>query len=143
MSKEFILSDEAVLDIEEAFLWYAKIDSNIADKFEANLHTIFKNIRLYPEGFQKRYKNVRVKFLKKFPYGVHYIMQNNSIIVVGVFHTSRNPKNWLKRIKWSDLAAFVDQRNKIRQRSNLSKKIIVICFSSLSKPPQYSRHQNG
>lgn len=99
MKRELILSDEAVLDIEEAFLWYAKIERNLANRFEVELYSVFDDLHLYPDSFQKRYKNIRVRFLKKFPYGVHYSVRKNSIIVVGVFHVGKNPKNWFKRVK--------------------------------------------
>lgn len=99
MSLKLILSDEAVLDIEEAFLWYLAIEPKLADDFETLLYTSFNDILSFPNSFQKRYKNVRVRFLERFPYGVHYLTQDSSVIVVGVFHTSRNPKNWFNRGK--------------------------------------------
>jgi toxin ParE1/3/4 len=95
-----ILSDEAVLDIEEAFLWYLEINPGIADKFENSLFTELEHIQSYSENFQARYKNIRVRFLSKFPYGVHYLIKDNeTLLVVGVFHTSKDPKNWFDRIK--------------------------------------------
>jgi len=33
-------------------------------------------------------------FLKKFPYGVHFNIIENEIIIVAVFHTSQSPKKW-------------------------------------------------
>lgn len=99
MSLKLILSDEAVLDIEEAFLWYFEINPVIADKFEKTIFTTLEHIHIYPEYFQTKYRNIRVRFLSKFPYGVHYLYENNKIIIVGVFHTSRDPKNWFDRIK--------------------------------------------
>lgn len=95
-----ILSDEAVLDIEEAFLWYIEINPGIADQFENQLLTELEHIQAFSENFQTRYKNVKVRFLSKFPYGVHYITRETDIVlVVGVFHTSKDPKNWFDRIK--------------------------------------------
>jgi hypothetical protein len=48
---------------------------------------------------KKRYKNLRIHFIKRFPYGIHYLFDGNDIKVFGVFHTSRDPKNWSKRLK--------------------------------------------
>ncbi len=94
-----ILSDEAVLDIEEAFLWYFEINPSIANQFQNLLLTELEHIQAYPENFQNRYKHVKVRFLSRFPYGVHYMISEiNAIIVVGVFHTSKDPKNWFNRL---------------------------------------------
>jgi plasmid stabilization system protein ParE len=100
MKNKLIISDEAAFDVEEAFLWYAEIEFNLALRFEKELYRTIDHLLLYPDSFQKRYKGVRISFLKKFPYGVHYLFQEDSIIVVvGVFHTSRSPENWFDRIK--------------------------------------------
>lgn len=54
MSLKLILSDEAVLDIEEAFLWYFEISPDIADKFEKKIFTVLEQIQSHPENFQTR-----------------------------------------------------------------------------------------
>lgn len=56
-----ILSDEAVLDIEEAFLWYFEINPSLADKFENSMITELEHIQSYSESFQARYKKIVLK----------------------------------------------------------------------------------
>lgn len=34
------------------------------------------------------------KSVSRFPFGVHYKLEENKIIILGVFHTSRSPKHW-------------------------------------------------
>lgn len=66
--------------------------------FELCLEVGVSEIEKNPLGFQKRYKNVKIRFINRFPYGIHYIIKGDKIIVIGIFHTSRSPKNWSKRI---------------------------------------------
>jgi len=61
---------------------------------EAGIYEIRRNSK----AFQKRYRNVKILFIKRFPYGIHYILKEDEIIVIGIFHTSRTPKNWAKRL---------------------------------------------
>ncbi|MFZ0596803.1 MAG: type II toxin-antitoxin system RelE/ParE family toxin, partial [Flavobacterium sp.] len=61
---------------------------------EAGLDEISRN----PNAFQKKYKNVKIRFISRFPYGIHYRFEKDEIVVIGVFHTSRSPKNWSKRL---------------------------------------------
>jgi plasmid stabilization system protein ParE len=61
---------------------------------EAGIDAILRN----PEAFQKKYKDIKIRFISRFPYGIHYRYKENQIIVIAVFHTSRSPKNWSKRL---------------------------------------------
>lgn len=46
-----------------------------------------------------KFGEVRIAFLKKFPFGIHYVYKEkeNQIIIYSVFHTSRNPEIWQER----------------------------------------------
>jgi toxin ParE1/3/4 len=89
---------EALLDVEEIVLWYEDQRKGLSYDFELCLEVGIHEIQRNPDAFQKRYKSVKIRFIQRFPYGIHYIIEKNKIIVLGVFHTSRSPKNWLKRI---------------------------------------------
>ena len=93
-----ILTSEAAFeDIKEAKKWYEEQRIGLSFDFELCLDGGYDNIIENPEGFQIRYKNIRVCYIYRFPYGIHYILKENIIYVVGVFHTSKNPLKWLKR----------------------------------------------
>lgn len=89
---------EALFDIEAAVLWYEEQRTGLSYDFELCLEVGIEEVLRSPEAFQKRYKNIKIKFISRFPYGIHYIFIENEITVIGVFHTSRSPKNWSKRL---------------------------------------------
>ncbi|MEC4004151.1 type II toxin-antitoxin system RelE/ParE family toxin [Flavobacterium sp. SUN052] len=89
---------ESLLDIEEIVLWYEDQRIGLSFDFELCLEAGVEEIIRNPKAFQKKYKNVKVLFIHRFPYGIHYLESKNNITVIGVFHTSRSPKNWSKRI---------------------------------------------
>ncbi len=89
---------EALFDIEEIVLWYEEQREGLSFDFELCLEAEISAITRTPQAFQKKYKTVKVRFIKRFPYGIHYVIQPNLVVVIGVFHTSRSPKNWSKRI---------------------------------------------
>ena len=89
---------EALFDVEEIVLWYEEHREGLSYDFELCLEVGLHEIQRNPQAFQKRYKSVKIRFIQRFPYGIHYIVEENKIIVLGVFHTSRSPKNWFKRI---------------------------------------------
>jgi plasmid stabilization system protein ParE len=91
-------TNEALFDIEAAILWYEEQRIGLSYDFELCLEAGIEEVLRNPEAFQKRYKQVKIKFILRFPYGIHYIFIENEITVIGVFHTSRSPKNWSKRL---------------------------------------------
>ena len=91
-------SEDAILDIEQAVLWYQNIRKELSTELEHNLDNGIESICRNPDSFQKKYKNIRIYFIRKFPYGIHYLVIDEEILVLGVFHTSRNPTSWFPRI---------------------------------------------
>jgi toxin ParE1/3/4 len=96
---QLLVSDESRLDILEAFAWYEKHKPGLGKDFELCLEAGFNKIQRNPLIFQTRYKKLRIHFIERFPYGIHYLIEKDFIKVFGVFHTSRNPKAWVIRLK--------------------------------------------
>jgi len=94
-----LLSDESRLDIIDAFSWYESKRPGLGTDFELCLEAGFNKILRDPSLFQKRYKHLRIHFIERFPYGIHYLTEENTLKVFGVFHTSRNPSSWIIRTK--------------------------------------------
>lgn len=89
---------EALFDIEDIVLWYEEQRIGLSYDFELCLEAGIDTISRNPDLFQKKYKNIRMHFISRFPYGIHYRVEKDQIIVIGIFHTSRSPKNWNKRL---------------------------------------------
>ena len=89
---------EALFDIEDIVLWYEEQRVGLSYDFELCLEVGLAEIFRNPDNFQKRYKSVQVRFIARFPYGIHYVVKENAIVIMAVFHTSLSPKNWTKRL---------------------------------------------
>lgn len=83
------LSDEAKLTIKEVLEYYATNSISIKDRFQVeitkSIEILFKN----PLHHQVRYRKVRIAFTEVFPYGIHYIVENEYIYVLKILHTKR------------------------------------------------------
>jgi plasmid stabilization system protein ParE len=53
-------------------------------------------IRRHPEIFPVAHKNIRQGVVRRFPFSIFYIPTKEKIIVLSVFHSSRNPKRWMR-----------------------------------------------
>lgn len=96
MIYELSISEAAENDISEAFLWYEMQKENLGFEFEKYLVKTIDHIQQKPDLIQIRYNKIRVAFLNKFPYGIHFVISNNQVLIVAVFHTSRDPEKWPK-----------------------------------------------
>ncbi|MEX2592801.1 MAG: type II toxin-antitoxin system RelE/ParE family toxin [Anditalea sp.] len=92
------IEPEAYQDIQEAIGWYNQQQTGLGRRFHTEVKASFKKLEIHP-FFQVRYDNVHCFLLKKFPYMVHYTVDepNKKIIVRAVLGTSRNPKLWKGR----------------------------------------------
>jgi plasmid stabilization system protein ParE len=92
------IEPEAHQDIQEAIDWYNHQQPGLGRRFHTEVKVSFKKLKIHP-FFQVRYDNVHCFILNKFPYMVHYTIdeENKIIIVRAVFGTSRDPQIWKGR----------------------------------------------
>jgi toxin ParE1/3/4 len=88
------ISQQAEDDLREIFLWYEDKKLGLGLVFRDFFETAISSIKLNPLQFQVRYHRIRIKFMEKFPYGIHNTVVNSEIIILAVFHTSLDPKRW-------------------------------------------------
>jgi plasmid stabilization system protein ParE len=93
MKYKIFISEAAEFDINESYFWYEKKQPQLGENFKNQVVLILNRIEENPLIFQVKYSKIRVAFINKFPYGIHFIIENEKIIVLAVFHTSINPKN--------------------------------------------------
>jgi len=84
-------------DIQQIVDYYEEKAIHVTDMFLENLYIEFDVISENPELFQQKYRKTRVRYIKGFPYGIHYILKGDIIQILAVLHTSRNPEIWKKR----------------------------------------------
>jgi plasmid stabilization system protein ParE len=97
MTYSISIAEAAENDIREAFLWYEDQKDNLGSTFEDYVNKAVDSIQSNPLKTQVRYGSTRVFFLKKFPYGIHFQINENHILIVAVFHTSKEPEKWQSR----------------------------------------------
>jgi toxin ParE1/3/4 len=99
MVYKLIIKPEAENDLDQAIEWYNEQNENLSAELLNELEKGFNKIQNYPEHYQKRYKQIRIIFTKKFPYGIYYTLENDIIFVHAILHNKQNPKNVSKRTK--------------------------------------------
>ena len=91
--------EEAIEETAEAYSWYEDKQIGLGERFLAELENMFRLIQDKPFAFKQSYRKVRIGILSTFPFMVIFTIKEEEIVVHSVFHTSRNPTVWRKRMK--------------------------------------------
>ncbi|MBS9522755.1 type II toxin-antitoxin system RelE/ParE family toxin [Litoribacter ruber] len=99
MIYNYQLSEEAEMDVMEAYSWYEKQKQGLGEEFLEALDHAKKVISSNPLTYKVYYKNkVRAFVLSRFPFLVLYLVDDIDINVISVFNTNQHPKKWKKRL---------------------------------------------
>lgn len=88
---------EAEADLKEVFCWYETRREGLGADFLLCFEESLQRVRRNPEIYPRVHKVVRRGWLRRFPYGVFFLVEENTVVVIGVFHASRDPRCWQSR----------------------------------------------
>ena len=95
---KLIIKPTAELDALNAANWYNDKLDGLGNEFLLALDAKINAIQRNPNQFYLIYKSIRRALTERFPYGIFYIIENDSIYILAIIHTSRSPRIW-KKIK--------------------------------------------
>ncbi len=97
MSLRVDLRPEAEADIEEAATWYEGQRETLGDEFLDEMLSVFGSISDNPRLFPIVHRDTHRALIHRFPFGIYYRIEEESIVVMAVMHGSRHPRRWQKR----------------------------------------------
>lgn len=93
------LEPEAEADLLEAYGWYERQRSGLGVEFMECVEDALQVISRQPLHYAAGYRDVRQKLIQRFPYVVAFLVEQETVSVVAVFHGSRDPGAWRMRLK--------------------------------------------
>jgi plasmid stabilization system protein ParE len=94
MRYHLIIRPEAELDIQDGFEWYEAQLSGLGSEFIRAVDNCLSGIGRNPQSHPIVYKKARRALVRRFPYGVLYVFEQEFVAVVACFHSKRDPKYW-------------------------------------------------
>ena len=88
---------EAEADIAEAYQYYESCRSNLGADFILCIEESIARIQKNPKQYKRIYKKVQRALVRRFPYGIYYVIVKENISVIGVLHARKNPLHWESR----------------------------------------------
>jgi plasmid stabilization system protein ParE len=89
---KIVVYDDAIADFNKALDYYRNISPALTKKFHSAVNTAFNDLKKNP-FYQIRYDNFRLKLVKKFPYLLHFIIDENNktVFVYGIRNSYQDP----------------------------------------------------
>ena len=90
------IEPEALTDIQEITDWYNEQQVGLGKRFLKTTVRQLDSLSKNPQIYAIRYKEIRCVLVKRFPYMVHFYVndESNTVEVLAVISTDRNPKIW-------------------------------------------------
>jgi hypothetical protein len=90
---KIVFSIHAIDDVEKACEYYNQEQRNLGKRFVKQVATTINSIRLNPYYSGVRYDDVRCAIIKKFPFLIHYTIEekNKQITIAAVYSTHQEP----------------------------------------------------
>jgi toxin ParE1/3/4 len=89
------LLEQAEVELSESFDWYEEQQQGLGNRFYKEVNACLESIRNNPELYVIRYDEaIRTATLRVFPFLIIYWIDkpNQTVYIISIFHTSRNPQ---------------------------------------------------
>lgn len=96
---EIIFLPPADTELEDAIHFYENQLKGLGHQFYTEVVKAIDFIIQYPEGWHKTGQHTRRFMLKRFPYSILYVYEEEKIIITAIAHQHRHPESYLNRME--------------------------------------------
>lgn len=88
---------EAQADLAEGHDWYETTTAGLGADFIAEVERAIHSAADWPNAAGRVDESIRRALVARFPYGVFYAVEGDTLIVLGCVHVRRHPRVWKRR----------------------------------------------
>ena len=99
MNYRILIQPEAETDIQDAYNWYEENSKGLGSEFIRVIDASLSKISRNPYAYPTIYREFRRILIRRFPYGLFYLVESEAIYIFACFHVKKNPKVWRERFK--------------------------------------------
>jgi hypothetical protein len=79
-------------DAANGYIWYEAKSRGLGEDFLRMFYASANEMSWNPMRYPKVYQDFRRLLLRRFPYAIYFTIENDQLIVFGLFHCARNPQ---------------------------------------------------
>ena len=98
MTVPVLLRRQARREFDEAANWYEQRRAGLGVRFVLAVQRVLGAIADNPARYPEVFDDVREGLVPGFPFCVYHRVEAGQVIVLAVFHTSRDPSIWQSRV---------------------------------------------
>lgn len=98
VSYTLIIRPEAEADLTDQFDWYDQCKKGLGHEFLAEIHSSVRQIAENPLRNAMIYKSARRALVRRFPFQVVYLVEDETVEVIAFMHARRDPQRWRGRV---------------------------------------------
>jgi plasmid stabilization system protein ParE len=92
-----VVGTAAEADVLDAALWYEQRSPGLGREFLRAVDAALAEIAAMPERYPIVYGEARRALLRRFPYGVYFVLTPGLVSVIACMHARRDPRRWQER----------------------------------------------
>jgi plasmid stabilization system protein ParE len=92
-----IFTQAARAELIEAQDWYESEAPGLGRRFREAIGALAERMSANPRQFPVVFKSVRRALLRRFPYALFFVIEEQTLFVIACFHGSRDPLQWQRR----------------------------------------------
>jgi plasmid stabilization system protein ParE len=85
-------------EVDDAVVWYDSQSPGLGIQFLDDVDRTIRRVTAYPLSSVKIEEGLRRCLLSRFPYGIIYGIDSETVIIVAVAHLHREPRYWIDRL---------------------------------------------
>ncbi|MDY7010867.1 MAG: type II toxin-antitoxin system RelE/ParE family toxin [Planctomycetota bacterium] len=97
MSYRLVIRPEAKAELMEAYHWYEDRSKGLGEEFLRCVISRLTFIQRNPKLFPAVHKKFRKALVRRFPFGIFYVIKREVVFVIAIYHASRDPERWRER----------------------------------------------
>jgi plasmid stabilization system protein ParE len=99
---KILISKLAQLEIDDSVAWFNAQSQGLEIRFLDDIDRTVRRIITFPLSSEEIAPDIRRCLLSRFPYGIVYGVDNDTIVVIAVAHLHREPRYWFDRLSDSN-----------------------------------------
>ena len=97
MTLEVVFRPAAIAEFDDAALWYDERQAGLGAQFVGEIERAIDLAAKHPVRYPIKHGAIRCVRARRFPYSVFYLAETGRIVVLAVFHASRDQVVWHAR----------------------------------------------
>ena len=97
MTLKVVFRPAARAEFDDAALWYDERQAGLGVQFVGEIERAIDLAAKTSDRYPIKHEAIRCVRARRFPYSVFYLAETEQLVVLAVFHASRDPAVWQAR----------------------------------------------